>query len=146
MIQTLTSPALSRGRPSPAALPPATIDVILQHSKHLAPPDRGLIEGVYLRGLSAAELARALGREPEVVRRRLARIIRRISRPLFRHVVRHKNAWPLERAAIAEAVILRGLSQRAAAVLLGVGIHRVRREIDRITALVDADQQPLRPM
>ena len=54
MIQTLTSPALSGRRPSPAALPPATIDVILQHSKHLAPPDRGLIEGVYF--------ARAFGR------------------------------------------------------------------------------------
>ena len=141
MTQTLLRPALHPARRPAAALPQASIDVILQHSKHLAPPDRVLIEGVYLRGLSAAELSRALGREPTVVRRRLARIIRRMSTPLFKYVARNSRTWAMERAAIAEAVVLRGLSQRAAATMLGVGIHRVRREIDRISALVD-DQQP----
>lgn len=142
MTQTLLRPAPYGAKRPAATLPQASIDVILQHGRHLAAPDRALIESVYLRGLSAAELARALGREPVVVRRRLARIIRRMSTPAFRFVARNKNGWPLERAAIAEAVILRGLSQRAAAKALGVGVHRVRREIDRVSALVEAQLGP----
>lgn len=138
MTLTLPSAPTHAGRRLASSLPRLSIDHILEHARHLAAGDRALIEGVYLRGMSAAELARAAGKEPGTVRKRLARVVRRMSSPIFRFVVRHKSQWPPERAAIADAVILRGLSQRTAAMTLGLGVHRVRRELDGIRALLEA--------
>jgi DNA-directed RNA polymerase specialized sigma24 family protein len=140
MIQTLLSiptNGTESGKRAPASPPRASIDQILQYSRHLAPADRALIEGVYLRGMSAADVARAAGKEPGTMRKRLARAVGRMSSPAFRFVARHRADWPPQRAAIADAVFLRGLSQRSAAMALGLGIHRVRREIDRIRTLVE---------
>jgi hypothetical protein len=137
MTQTMCSPALEPGRKRGNDVPRASIDQILEYSRDLSAADRALIEGVYVRGMRPAEFARAVGMESGAIRKRLERTVRRMSSPLFRFVVRHKNDWTEDRAAIADAVILRGLSQRSTAMMLGIGVHRVRREIDRIRALVD---------
>jgi DNA-directed RNA polymerase specialized sigma24 family protein len=125
---------------SPAAEPRQLRDAaerILDLADHLAAPDRALLRGIYDRGMTAADLARVLGRRPRGVRRRVQRLVQRIGSPRFMFIVRNRRRWPKVRRSIAEMVFLQGRSQRDAAETLGLGVHRVRREVDRIRLLID---------
>ena len=113
-------------------------DHVLRLARHIDWPDRALLDAVYGRGLSATAVAHAAGRSPRAVRNRLTRLVKRLSSPEFHFVLREKQHWPLERRRIADLVILRGRSQREAAAELGVTIHRVRRELERLRALHEA--------
>ena len=125
---------------SPSAQPHqmrGTVERLLDLAEHLPDPDRALLRGIYDRGMSAADLARVLGRRPRGIRRHVQRLVERIGSPRFMFIVRNRRRWPKVRRSIAEMVFLQGRSQREAAEALGLGVHRVRREIDRIRLLID---------
>jgi DNA-directed RNA polymerase specialized sigma24 family protein len=114
-----------------------TIERLLDLAEHLPDPDRALLRGIYDRGMTAAELARVLGRRPRGIRRRIQCLVERVGSPRFTFIVRNRRRWPKERRCIAEMVFLQGRSQREAAESLGIGVHRVRLEVDRIRLLID---------
>jgi DNA-directed RNA polymerase specialized sigma24 family protein len=113
------------------------IDRLLRLADDLDPADRALIRSIYDRGMSAGELARAIGRTPRTVNRRLERLVRRVSNPAYRFILRERRSWPAVRRRVAELVFLRGGTQRAAATATGLSLHQTRREIERIRVLID---------
>jgi DNA-directed RNA polymerase specialized sigma24 family protein len=79
----------------------------------------------------AALLARAL-------RRRVRQLAARLLEPKFVFVMREMRDWPTSRRAVAEAVVLHGLSLREAAAALSMSLHAVRREHAAVHALFTA--------
>ena len=141
MSQDLRAGTLDRTGDEPMAARQAQVEQILHLGRHLRLDQRSLLESVYQRGVSPAALARAAGQDPGVIRRRLKKIIARIGSPEFRFVVGQMHRGPDARQAIAREVLLCGRSQRAAASTLGISVHRVRRELDRIRIMRETTQQ-----
>jgi hypothetical protein len=113
---------------------------IMELAAHLRSADRSLLEAIYERGFTAAQLARAQRRSPRTYCDRVMRLLERMNSPAFRYVLRHAEDWPPQRARIARAVFLRGEGQRRTAAALRVSVHRVRREVERIRALAENEQ------
>ena len=84
------------------------VDRILDLANHLPTPDRVLLRSVYDRGISASELAQAVGVRPRAVRRRVRRLVQRVSSPAFTFVVRAEHAWPDRRRLIGHLFFLQG--------------------------------------
>jgi DNA-directed RNA polymerase specialized sigma24 family protein len=114
------------------------VEHMLRLADQLPPAERSLVQAVYDRGLSAADLARAAGSPPWALRRRLRRILSRIASPAFSTVLRLEHDWPPRRRAVARAVWIEGLSQRDAVRSTGCSLHHVRIEIERIRAALEA--------
>jgi len=108
---------------------------LVSYAEHLEPADRALIESVFERGMSAADLARAMGRDPRHVRRRLKRLITRMSSRPFQFVLRCRDKWPVNQRRVADAIVLRGLTQREAADELDLTLHQVRTYIHAVNVL-----------
>jgi DNA-directed RNA polymerase specialized sigma24 family protein len=111
---------------------------LLEHVGDLDAPDRVLLRSVYEHGMSASELAAVAGRQPRTLRHRLRQLVKRITSAEFQYVIHYRRGWPAERRAIVERLILRGHSQRRVAADLGISIHRVRQEWDRLRHELDA--------
>ncbi|MCE7975327.1 MAG: hypothetical protein DYG92_13550 [Leptolyngbya sp. PLA1] len=101
-------------------------DLVRNRAGELSAPDRSLVEAVVLSGRRVSELAPLAGCTARVLRRRLKGVLARISSPEFGYVLRHRSEWPLTRRRVAEACVLRGLSQRAAASELRLSLYVVR--------------------
>jgi hypothetical protein len=69
------------------------------------------------------------------MQRRFSRVLRRLRSESFAFVIRNAARWPPLRRSVAQAVLLRGMTQREAAGHLGLTVHAVRKELDRIAAL-----------
>jgi DNA-directed RNA polymerase specialized sigma24 family protein len=118
-------------RPLPARL----VDVLLGLGELLGENDRALLEAIYRRGLSAADLARAIRTRPRTIQNRLRRLTCRVNSPIFRLVAGRCDALPPLRREVGERIVLRGESQRTVAAQLGVSLHRVRQELTGLRAL-----------
>ena len=75
------------------------------------------------------------------MRRRVQRLVERIGSASFQFVMRNCDGWPSSRRQVGESIILRGSTQRRAAVQLGLSLHQVRQEIERIRALYEYQLQ-----
>jgi DNA-directed RNA polymerase specialized sigma24 family protein len=129
-----------RRRPDRALLESgaAAAERMLALAEWLPPTDRALIVAMYKDGLSGVAIARLRGEPVEVVRRRLARVIKRMNTPVFALVAVQSSAWPRARAEAARLCVLEGLSIRAAAERAGITAHQVRREIITVRAMAEA--------
>lgn len=114
---------------------------LLDHIDDLDRQDRAVLHGVYRLGMTVTDLAAALGLQPRTVRQRVLRLAQRVISPEFQYIVHHRRSWPKSRRAIAERVILRGRAQREVAEELGLSIHRVRQECDRIRHALEAARE-----
>jgi DNA-directed RNA polymerase specialized sigma24 family protein len=119
------------------ALRREAVDVLLDRANHLAPADRALVRSVLEAGARPADLALVANRGSQAIRRRLRRLLERLRSESFACVLRDGERWPPQRRAVAQAVMLRGQSQRQAAATLGLSVHSVRRELDRIRTLCE---------
>lgn len=72
------------------------------------------------------------------LRRRVRLLASRLMEPKFVFVMREMRDWPTARRAVAEAVVLHGLSLREAAAALSMSLHAVRREHAAVHALFTA--------
>lgn len=117
------------------------VERLLRLARHLAPADRALLTAVYDRGMSANALAEATLAKRRVLHRRVKQLIRRVSSPAFRFVLRRSDDWTASRRRIGEAVVCHGRSIRSTARQLGLSVHHVRREIDRIRALCEDESR-----
>lgn len=114
----------------------------------LEQPDRDLIRSVIDRGQTIASLARATGVSRRSLNRRFNRLVRRLSDERVRIVLRDRDCWPPLRRRIATDLVVRGLTQRAAAKRHRISLHRLRSELRIIEGLLEADriaQFPPRP-
>jgi DNA-binding Lrp family transcriptional regulator len=97
------------------------------------------------QGLTARKIAALFGIDPRSVRRRLRRLTRRVLSDRFAFVMRHRETWPASRRRIATACILQGRPIRAAAVELKTSLYNVRKQLDAVSALLDAFAPPKPP-
>src|SRR5262245_4586195 len=131
--------ASNRGESGPGVVHQkrAVGETILWLARHLPPDDQGLLQTIYERNVPIQMAARMLGEDHRTVRKRVRRLVSRLTSPLFRFVVSHRLEWPPHRRAVAEAVLLRGQAQRHTATDLGLSVHRVRLELDRVMLLFE---------
>ena len=113
---------------------------LIIRAEFLDSADRALLQAVFDRGVTAAEIARAIGERPEALRRRIQRLVVRLGSDPYQFVMRQLSQWPSCQRKVGESVFLRGLSQREASQHLGMSLHRVRREVERIRGLYDNHQ------
>ncbi len=116
------------------------VEVIALRAELLPPRDRALVEAIYREGASAKEVALLAGVSPRSVRRRLRALVQRMLEPRFVFVARSRDAWPRQRRAVATACVLHGLSLREAAKALGLSLHCVRRHMQAVQTLFEAEQ------
>jgi len=122
----------------------ATEEDLLRLARVLPASDRALVRSVLAHGVPALTLARAFDLQPWAVRRRLRRILARMTRPAFGFVAAEAVRWPEPRRSVARHRVLEGWSRRRTAEALGLTEHAVR-EVDRwvrITAAIwSADRE-----
>ena len=117
------------------------LERVIDRADHLEKSDRALLRGVYDRGMTISDLARVAGHDPRRVQHRVRRLTMRLSSPAFVFVLRHGREWPADRRRVAESIILEGATQCRAAEKLGLSIHCVRLEIDRVRLLFEQQQK-----
>jgi len=110
---------------------------LVQLAAHLKPEERALVEAVYDHGVTLRTAATLQGRLPVLVRRRLARLLARLTSVEFGFVVRHLDRWTEPRRSIARLVFLERRTRSHVAAALGVSPHTVRRETDAIRVLLE---------
>lgn len=126
----------SNGGAAPTAGPRA--EQLARLSEYLAAPDRAMIRAIYTHGHSLREVGRLMQVTPDVVRRRLRRLSRRMQTPEFAFVALRHEHWPPRLAQVSRACVLEGQSLRSAAVALNLSVHAVRRVRDQALAMAKA--------
>jgi len=116
-------------------------DRLLMRGEWLDPPDRAIIEAIYREGITTAELARRLGADVRVLRRRRRRLVARMLCPLFAFVALNRDAWGPTRRRVATACVLQGRSLRQATRSLGLSLHTVRRHLAAVEAMCEGQRQ-----
>lgn len=114
---------------------------VVMRAEFLDSADRALLQAVFDRGITAAEIARAIGERPETMQRRVQRLVERLGSNPYQFVMQQLKDWPPCQQRVGESVFLRGLSHREASQHLGISLHRVRREVERIRSLYDNQQR-----
>lgn len=104
----------------------------LEHVELLAPAERTVLEAVIRSGLSFSVLQQLTGQSIRAVRTTLRNAAQRASSDLFAFVATHRHAMPPMRRAVAEAMVLRGMSLRAIAAELNVSLWTVRTQRQRV--------------
>jgi DNA-directed RNA polymerase specialized sigma24 family protein len=110
-------------------------DRIVGRADYLAPTDAELVRAVFERQLQVREVARLMGWREQTVRKRLRRLLSRITSPRFAFVAGSLDAWPPTRRRVAVACILHGRPIRPVAHELGLTLHTVRRHVNDVIAL-----------
>ena len=132
----MTTQAIAEARPQAHPRRDAA-ERLLDYADYLGGADRALLRAIFDRGLTAAEFARAMDQPPRSVRQRVQRLVERVGSARFQFVMRNRYAWSTARRQVAESIFLRGLTQRRASALLGLSLHQVRQEVERIRTLYE---------
>lgn len=142
-MATTATPSTPRPRPQP--LPDLRhrrtrelCELIVSRAAWLPPEERALVRAIYADGKTAADLARIAGETPRDIRRRVRRLVARVTRPEFALVVNHRDRWPAPRRHIATSVVLQGRTLRATSRFLQLPYHAVRTEMRVVQALIRA--------
>ncbi|MCL4220144.1 MAG: hypothetical protein KJZ65_02120 [Phycisphaerales bacterium] len=122
-------------------------DCVVARAAFLAPAERLLVESYFRDGRTIKILAEASNTDPRVLSRRLRRLTERLLSDRFSFVLRNFESWSPSRRRVATAMVMQGLSMRAASMHLRMSLYSVRRHADAINALYDSDQRaaPARP-
>jgi hypothetical protein len=108
-------------------------------SEFLLPEDRELVRSVFGEGMDANRVARLRGEKTRAVRRRVRQLAERVMSREFEFVARRCEGWPRGRRLVANACVLQGRTLREAAAHLRMTLHEVRRQMDLVHALIDAE-------
>jgi DNA-binding Lrp family transcriptional regulator len=113
-------------------------ELVVQRAEFLSAEERALLVAVYGDGRTVKEVAALLGVEARRLRRRVARLTRRVVSDRFIFVVRHRESWPAARRRLATACIVQGKSLRIAAAEVRTSLYNARKQMDAVGALLDA--------
>lgn len=105
------------------------VEQILALAQHLGAQDKLLVEQVFKHGLSVTDVARLLGQRPRTVQKRVKNLVEHMQSPLFRFLVVSPESLSPGTRRVAEAVVLKRMSLRKAAVVLGLRLHQVRGQL-----------------
>ena len=111
---------------------PKSADLLVQRAELLAPWDRTLVEMVMLKNQSAEEIGRIAGINPRTVRYRLHKLAKRMVSQKFLDASRLLMYLNPHEADVVRRYHCQGQSLRMVAAELGMTLHQVRREIDRL--------------
>ena len=114
---------------------------VVMRAEFLDSTDRALLEAVFDKGITAAEIARTIGERPANMRRRVRKLVERLGSNPYQFVMRQLENWPPCQRRVGESVFLKGLSHREASQQLGMSLHKVRLEVERIRSLYDNQQR-----
>lgn len=114
---------------------------VCQLAEHLPGPERELVLSVFRQGRPVNELAELMRVPTESLRRRLRRVINRLTSPEYAFVAARRREWPPSLRAVATAVILEGKSLRAAERELRLSMHVVRTLRQRALAMARGAQE-----
>ena len=112
-------------------------EVVLRRAELLDRADKDLLEAVMIRGQSATAVARLMGADPRLVRKRVLRVVRRISERLFLRTARVLDFLPPQEARLARMRFCQGLTYREIYRKLGDKPSAVRKRLDRLDAQID---------
>ncbi|MBL4809594.1 MAG: hypothetical protein JKY43_06005 [Phycisphaerales bacterium] len=118
----------------------ALTDSIVTRAQHLAGQDRDLVLAMYRDGHSAAQIARLGNQDPRQVRRRIRRVLSRLTDPTFIFVITNQSNWSTTRRKVAQSLFQAGRSIRQTANDHNLKIHQVRRHR---TAIIEQLNTPL---
>lgn len=128
----------AHGTPNPKAEYAAWVCELAQH---LPPSERELVYSVFQHGRPLRELAKLLRLSDESLRRRLRRLIARISTPEFAFVALRRGEWPASLRDVATAIVIEGKSLRATQRDLRISMHAVRTLRQRALAMARGAQE-----
>ncbi|GJQ29145.1 MAG: hypothetical protein HBSAPP03_10290 [Phycisphaerae bacterium] len=110
-------------------------DLVRERCEGLPPDDAALLRAIFIAGQTKVEIARLSGKPIHIVRARVKTLIRRVTSREFVYVLRARRGWTATRRSVGEACFLHGLSTKAAAGVLRLSPHQVRRHREAIAAL-----------
>lgn len=117
---------------------PVNEDLLIRRAKLLPPKDRDLMLAVFLRGQTAGSLARLMGEDAWVIRRRLIKLSRRMTSRSFTGVLKTLPYLTPPDAELARLRYCQGTPVCELAARLDVSPHLLRRQLDRISAQIVA--------
>lgn len=116
-------------------------DCIVARAAFLPPSERLLVESYFREGRTIKILAEASATDPRVLSRRLRRLTERLLSDRFSFVLRNFEGWSPSRRRVAMAMVMQGLSMRAASIHLRMSLYSVRRHADAINALYESEKR-----
>ena len=111
---------------------PRSSDLLISRAELLAPRDRALVEAVMLNNQSAEEIGRIADINPRTVRYRIRKLTKRMVSQRFIDAARLLLYLNPREADVVRRYHCRGQSLRMVAAELGMTLHQIRREIDRL--------------
>ncbi|MBK9188371.1 MAG: sigma-70 family RNA polymerase sigma factor [Phycisphaerales bacterium] len=115
----------------------AMAEFVADRAAPLSAPDRELLRAIYVMGQDVSDVAALLGVSPRTLRRRVKRLLARISTREYALVQRAGERLPPTRRRVGTAMFIEGKSLRATSIELKLSLHSVRRHADAIRALVE---------
>ncbi len=103
-----------------SARTPTVVEEVAARVAFLPPTERVLLEQVLIHGWTTARLAALTGETKQQVYRRIRKLTARTLTDAFEQVTMHSEGWNGEMKSVGEAVFVRGISVKAAAVALGL--------------------------
>ena len=110
-------------------------EAILDLARSLPPRDRALVEQVFARGSSLAEVARIAGVPPRVMQRRLRILMLRLRDPHFVLLATRPELFPFSARRSGQLFHFRGLSLRQVARRRRKSLHAVRDHLNVVHTL-----------
>ncbi len=116
-------------------------DCVVARAGFLPPAERLLVESYFREGRTIKILAEASKTDPRVLSRRLRRLTERLLSDRFSFVLRNFETWSPSRRRVATAMVMQGLSMRAASIHLRMSLYSVRRHAEAINALYESEKR-----
>jgi DNA-directed RNA polymerase specialized sigma24 family protein len=111
---------------------PKSADLLIARAELLAPRDRALVEAVMLNHQTAEEIGLVAGINPRTIRYRIHKLTKRMSSQRFLDAARLLLYLQPHEAEVVRRYYCQGQSLRLVAADMGMTLHQVRREIDRL--------------
>ena len=111
---------------------PKSADLMIARAELLTPRDRALVEAVMLKNQSAEEIGRIADINPRTVRYRIHKLTKRMASQEFLDAARLLLYLNPHEGEVVRRYYCQGQSLRTVAEAMGMTLHQVRREIDRL--------------
>lgn len=111
-------------------------DVISWRIQFLNQDDRDLMDAVMLRGVSITVISRMCGVDPQVLRRRVRRLLKRIRSREFVEVIRSLAYLEPADQRVGRMKYCWGYSYRKLCAELSITMHQLRRRLDKLDASI----------
>ena len=117
-------------------------EMVTRHAHHLKQEDSALLDAVVIREARIDVVAQLLNDNIDRCRRRVRRLLQRLSSFEFGYVANRMATWSEREQSVARTCFLRGLTIKQAALELGISASTTRRTRERIAARIEGAREP----